>query len=343
MRLGLGLGFEKQYRKKMLEQVANLEQVADPVIDITDGVISMTTETEGATIYYTADGSIPTIESTEYTEPFSITESATIKAIAIKNGYLDSEIKEAIYTPVLLLEYESNGYEEGGGYDGGLVYKTDDDSIVELDGDIFFSEFGDPIPDRQKTIEPSENWGDFLYLLMSNVIGDKAKLRIYNPENLSIFGLVNNHINSPKVTISIKDIPKNAKGIDFMNDSQEQVGEDWIWLKSNVIVTGDLADIPDTVEEMNFMCSIEFIYSSKDWNKHNSIKAIHIEKPINSTGLSSDDVANLIIDIAKLPPEKLELTWFVLNTMAVPTQSQELTDAIDYLNNNGVTVVVNGG
>jgi len=60
-------------------------------------VITLTTGTDGATIYYTIDGSTPNSASTEYTGTFSIYENITIKAIAIKNGYLDSPITNATF------------------------------------------------------------------------------------------------------------------------------------------------------------------------------------------------------------------------------------------------------
>lgn len=49
-------------------------------------------QTDGAYIYYTTDGTTPTAQSTEYVNPFSVTSSCTIKAIAIFEGYADSEI-----------------------------------------------------------------------------------------------------------------------------------------------------------------------------------------------------------------------------------------------------------
>ena len=56
--------------------------------------------TTGAAIYYTLDGTDPTSASTPYTEgdTISITETTTLKVIAIMPGYLDSEIAEATYT-----------------------------------------------------------------------------------------------------------------------------------------------------------------------------------------------------------------------------------------------------
>lgn len=79
-------------------------QVAAPVFEPAAGEVESGTEviitcaTEGATIYYTTDGTDPTAESTEYTEAFTITEDITIKAIAVKDGCADSEIVTAEYT-----------------------------------------------------------------------------------------------------------------------------------------------------------------------------------------------------------------------------------------------------
>ena len=47
-------------------------------------------------IFYTLDGSEPTVESTLYTEPFTITEQTTIKAVAIAEGYTLSDINEKL-------------------------------------------------------------------------------------------------------------------------------------------------------------------------------------------------------------------------------------------------------
>lgn len=44
--------------------------------------VSITCATEGASIYYTIDGATPTANSTAYSAPFTLTESATVKAIA---------------------------------------------------------------------------------------------------------------------------------------------------------------------------------------------------------------------------------------------------------------------
>ena len=55
-----------------------------------DNVQVTITGAEGATIYYTLDGTTPTQESTLYTEPFTLTESATVTAIAVEPGLAPS-------------------------------------------------------------------------------------------------------------------------------------------------------------------------------------------------------------------------------------------------------------
>jgi len=46
-------------------------------------------------IYYTTDGTDPTTASQLYTEPFTLTAAATVKAFGVGDGYYDSEIAEA--------------------------------------------------------------------------------------------------------------------------------------------------------------------------------------------------------------------------------------------------------
>ena len=52
---------------------------------------------DGADIYYTLDGSTPTSESTMYTEEFGLSETTTVKAVAIKDGQ-SSQVVSKIFT-----------------------------------------------------------------------------------------------------------------------------------------------------------------------------------------------------------------------------------------------------
>lgn len=53
---------------------------------------------EGADIYYTTDETDPTTGSTKYTEAITINEAVTIKAIAVKEGYDNSDVVSYTYT-----------------------------------------------------------------------------------------------------------------------------------------------------------------------------------------------------------------------------------------------------
>lgn len=78
-------------------------QVATPTIQNNEYSISITTGTEGATIYYTTDGNEPTPTTwTEYTGPFSGVSGATIKAIAVKDGMINSVVASKTGTETTL-------------------------------------------------------------------------------------------------------------------------------------------------------------------------------------------------------------------------------------------------
>ena len=64
-----------------------------------DNSIDVTISAEsGATIYYTLDGSDPKTNGGVYADAITLTQTTTIKAIAVKTGANDSEVAEATYT-----------------------------------------------------------------------------------------------------------------------------------------------------------------------------------------------------------------------------------------------------
>ena len=78
--------------------------VATPTFSIASGKVyegtkvKITCGTEGAKIFYTTDGSVPTASSIEYTTEISITSAITIKAIALKAEMNDSAVATVSYT-----------------------------------------------------------------------------------------------------------------------------------------------------------------------------------------------------------------------------------------------------
>jgi hypothetical protein len=96
------------------------ETVAKPVANpaggsVTSGTkVTLTTATPGADIYYTTDGSTPTVNSTKYSGPITINEAVTIKAIAVKDGMKNSEVLTVSFTI-----RTGTGSSGGGGGGGG--------------------------------------------------------------------------------------------------------------------------------------------------------------------------------------------------------------------------------
>ena len=84
-------------------------QVATPTITPNGGLFTQNQEvtlactTEGATIHYTLDGTDPTTSSATYSAPFTLSATATVKAMAVKEGMSNSTVASATFTfPTLM-------------------------------------------------------------------------------------------------------------------------------------------------------------------------------------------------------------------------------------------------
>ncbi|MCL2813173.1 MAG: chitobiase/beta-hexosaminidase C-terminal domain-containing protein [Oscillospiraceae bacterium] len=105
--LGDGTTEDRHSPKKIMDKMAVLEKVeqvkaptADPAAgEIASGAkVTITSATPGAAIYYTTNGSAPTASSSKYTAPITVTETITIKAIAVKPDMEDSAVASFAYT-----------------------------------------------------------------------------------------------------------------------------------------------------------------------------------------------------------------------------------------------------
>ena len=82
-----------------------IETVETPTFEPGEGAVAAGTQitiscaTEGAKIYVSFDGNDPVVDDLNlYSEPLTLTDPVTIKAIAVKEGYYDSDIATASYT-----------------------------------------------------------------------------------------------------------------------------------------------------------------------------------------------------------------------------------------------------
>ncbi len=98
------------------EVTAPMEAVATPTFSPAEGTyneaqtVTIACETDGATIFYTLDGTDPTPNSTVYSDAITISETTTVKAIATKQGMNDSEIATATYTIEIVVPQDPTTY-----------------------------------------------------------------------------------------------------------------------------------------------------------------------------------------------------------------------------------------
>lgn len=82
------------------EKVSTISATVSPGQVNVGTIVELSTNTDGATIYYTTDGSDPTSSSVRYEAPIVIDKDMTIKAIGVKEGLENSSIAEFAYTVI---------------------------------------------------------------------------------------------------------------------------------------------------------------------------------------------------------------------------------------------------
>lgn len=106
------------------------------------------TTTPGAIIYYTTDGTVPTNESQKYNTPITLTETTTIRAIAIEGGHIMSDVVGMAFTK------ESSG---GSSSDGGTSSGSSSDSSSDSGSSSGSSSSGGSTNSGSETAPPQED------------------------------------------------------------------------------------------------------------------------------------------------------------------------------------------
>lgn len=90
-----------------------ISQAGPPLISPSSGnflaplLVSISSPTPGATIYYTTNGLTPTMSSSQYTAPLSLGASATVLAMAVASGMDNSPVAEADLTVGSFVSYDT--------------------------------------------------------------------------------------------------------------------------------------------------------------------------------------------------------------------------------------------
>ena len=96
------IGSQSLVRCNPLEK--DVKQVSTPEFSLSTDTyedtqyLKITTKTEGADIHYTTDGSTPTVKSPVYTGRIAISTTATVKAVAMKQDCIDSQMQSVTLT-----------------------------------------------------------------------------------------------------------------------------------------------------------------------------------------------------------------------------------------------------
>ena len=96
--------YSEQASLRVTVTLPDWETVSAPAASVAQGevaegtLVELSSQTEGAKIYYTLDFSEPTTESRPYVAPIAINSDTTIKAIAVYEGMFDSAVVTYSYT-----------------------------------------------------------------------------------------------------------------------------------------------------------------------------------------------------------------------------------------------------
>lgn len=136
-----------------------IDKVATPTIQQVTGThnISITTTTPGATIHYTTDGTTPTTSSTIYTGASEELGGKLIKAIAVKDGMINSEIGEGeidvkCATPVISFNNVTSMVSITCGTEGSTIHYTIDNSEPTSTSTAYSGPFSVTSPTTVKAI-----------------------------------------------------------------------------------------------------------------------------------------------------------------------------------------------
>ena len=126
----------------------NPETVDNPIITIANNTVTLTCNTENAVIHYTLDGTDPDVSSTVYTSPFTLSDNATIKAIAIKNDKTSAIVTKVYEVPeqTIVTEPEIIITENGevtlvNSTDGATIYYTTDGTNPSTSSQVYSGAF----------------------------------------------------------------------------------------------------------------------------------------------------------------------------------------------------------
>ncbi|SES83844.1 S-layer homology domain-containing protein [Natronincola peptidivorans] len=184
--------------------------------------IVLTTDTEGAAIYYTLDGSNPNTNSTEYTNPIVIEENTTIKAIAVKEGMENSQVRTFTYTidegPLTISQVKRLPLETSATIKG-LV------TAIHGSNEAYIQDENTGIQLFIFNIEDKIEVGDFIEVI--GILGEYNGELQFRPSNLENIEIKSSDNTLPEaVKVTLKDVGHTQNAISVSQALDNYAGND---------------------------------------------------------------------------------------------------------------------
>ena len=222
--------------------------------EVTKGTtVTISSETDDATIYYTTNGSTPTTSSSVYSSAITINAAMTLKAIAVKDGYANSEVASAAYT---VIDYATLPFNYNSG-------KSSITSTTGLTESGLGSDYG-----TTNTKLKFDNTDDYLILKINETPGILSFNATGNSFSGGTFTLqvspdgtnYSNHYNVPMTgseTKTIKNLPENTRYIKWIytNKVSGNVGLGNISLEKKTKVYGTIS--PAGWNTLSSQCALD--------------------------------------------------------------------------------------
>lgn len=134
--------------------------------------VTLTCATAGATIYYTTNGADASVQSIPYEGPITLTETTTIKAVAVKNGETSSQASAT---------YTITDQQGGGG-------ETPGDCEITLNNTFFGSSFTGAISNYSDDLTGTQDGVTVIYSLGTgaNRYCNDSQIRLYQGNTLTV-------------------------------------------------------------------------------------------------------------------------------------------------------------
>ena len=302
--------------------------VATPVFSPAAGVynsaqtVTITCNTEDASIYYTLDGSTPTASSTLYNSPITVSNTTTVKAIGVKSGMNNSNVATATYEIVTL-----QSIAEVRALSTGSTASVQG-IVTRIDGRNVF------IQDETAAIDLYLNYGT---VPSSLAIGDKVnatgtiaefrgllELSNIDGNNSSEFSIISNNNTLPLATKTIAEINSDFAANNMLQSTRvllENVTTGAINYSGNTSITQDGNSV-----------NIYRIPQKEGLAEGDNIDVIAIIGCYNDPQLLVNTAEDITINVSSIAMTPSELSGFEYNEGEGPSAAQQFAVTGSLLN-----------